>query len=281
MIREMLPPARPLDTPLSVSVRVPSARPEGTLPRICIAIVSDIPKAAELASATRVERNANDFVRLIRAARDRTIWIDIDCAGGASDPARTIAAALLAHRNAVHVRIVGRCSSSAVIIAMAGDDCTIARDGAVLLHRARRYFTPEGHRKFLKLPLAKRIAIADGMNAADDEQVALLMQRTGRPLATVRRWLAEDQVWSADEAVSNGFADFVDGSIRGSRADRLRASAMPFERECAGYHAGQAVEFGGRIFVTQRRLARCRPNHETAADYFFVGDLSICRKDAA
>lgn len=209
MIHEMMPPQRPLNTPLRLSVRVPKARPDGRLQSVRLAIVSEVASAAACAAGARPDLPASYLVRVIRAAQDRSIYVDIDHAGGMVEPARAITAALLAHRWAVHVRILGRCSSSAAVIAMAGDSCAIAPAGTVLLHRTRRYYTRDGYREFLKLPLAERVAIADGMFAIDDEQVALVMARTGRPLSTVRSWFEADRKWSATEAVDNGFADYI------------------------------------------------------------------------
>src|SRR5260370_14064458 len=123
----------------------PAERPEGKLPPLALDIVSEVPRGVDIAMGRAPQRNAAKFVNAIRSAGDRSIQVSIDDAGGDGDDALAIAVALLQHKFGVRCRIIVRCSSGAAIIALAADRHrrSIVADGSVLIHEARRIFTPD------------------------------------------------------------------------------------------------------------------------------------------
>src|SRR5437588_10253980 len=95
-------------------------RPEGSLPPLVMNFASDVSCGTDLALGRIPQRNAADFVRAIQSAGDRSIFCNIDCAGG-DGGALKIAIALLQHKYAVSCHVTGRCSSATVLIALAAD----------------------------------------------------------------------------------------------------------------------------------------------------------------
>ncbi|MBR1151925.1 ATP-dependent Clp protease proteolytic subunit [Bradyrhizobium sp. JYMT SZCCT0428] len=136
---------------------------------------------------------------------------NVNCAGGDPDGALAIATALLQHRFAVHCRIVGRCSSSAALVAMAADRRSIAASGSVLLHRAMRLCTSEQWTNLKALPQLAHEEMNDRLNDIDDAQVALLVLRLGISEDAARSWLLEDRKLTPQEALERGFVHEIDG----------------------------------------------------------------------
>lgn len=189
----------------------PGCRPEGLSPPFVINIVSELSNATDLALGKIPQRNAGAFVRAIQAAGKRSIQVNIDCAGGDGLDALAIASALLQHEFAVSCRIVGRCSSSAVFIALAADKDrrTIVADGYILVHASRRLCTQEQWEAVQRLAPHSRQAIDDSLNDIDDAASALLQARLGVSDARAREWLQEDRKWNAAEAIECGFVSAI------------------------------------------------------------------------
>ncbi|MCP1844416.1 ATP-dependent protease ClpP protease subunit [Bradyrhizobium sp. USDA 4524] len=187
----------------------PGFRPEGVGPPLRLALFSPVRDGVEIALGRVPERDTSVYLRAIREAGNRGIRCLIDCAGGDGDEALLIARALLAHPYRVECQIVGRCSSAAVMIALAADHRSIVADGTVLIHRSMRLAVQSQFDAMRMLPAAEKDAINASLNDVDDAIASLLVTRLGVAEQTARQWMLEDRQWSATEALECGFADAI------------------------------------------------------------------------
>ncbi len=188
----------------------PTSRPEGAEAPLVLEFHSEVPKGVDLALGRVPKRDTERYLRAISGAGNRSIHCEIDDAGGDGDAAVAIASALLRHPYRVTARIVGRCSSAAVFIALAADQRSIAPAGSVLVHRAARICTRAQRDALMRLPAADREVISDQLNDLDDETVSLLTSRLGVSEGAARTWMREDRKWSAAEALQRGFVHAID-----------------------------------------------------------------------
>lgn len=191
----------------------PAPRPEGVAEPLVIDFCSPEPAAIDVAMGKMARRDVAGCLRSIHDARDRSIIIRIDDPGGRADEALAIAQALLAHALRVEAYIVGRCSSSAVYLALASDVRTIDPAGRVRIHQAARICTRSQYETLRRLPAEDRIAIDESLSQIDDVTVSLLTSRLGVTEQTARAWMAEDRAWSAAEAFANGFVHAITESV--------------------------------------------------------------------
>jgi ATP-dependent protease ClpP protease subunit len=198
-------------TPKALEFANPACRPEGSLPPLVLNLISDQPRGMDAALGRVPKRNAAAYVRAIRAAKDRSIHLNIDDSGGDGDGALAIARALLEHECAVSAAIIGRCSSGAAIIALAADSHrrSIVAEGSVLIHGARRIFTPEAWENHKRLPSDTKIGINDQLCDIDDAFAAIIGARLDVSDETARQWLAADEKWTAATALAKGFVQSI------------------------------------------------------------------------
>ncbi|MGX1322679.1 ATP-dependent protease ClpP protease subunit [Bradyrhizobium sp. USDA 377] len=189
-----------------------ATRPEGREPALTLKFYSKVPRGIDLALGQVPERDTDSFVRAISGAGNRSIHCEIDCAGGDGRSALAIAVALLQHPYSVRVRIVGRCSSGAVYIALAADHRSIVPDGSVLIHRTARICVRSQFESLRKLPAADLEAMNNSLSDLDDVFVALLTARLGVSEEVARRWMIENRKWSATEALERGFVNVIEGT---------------------------------------------------------------------
>ena len=191
----------------------PGCRPAGSLPALVLNLASDPPSGLDIAMGRlRRKRKADaaELVQAIRAAKDRSIQLVIDDAGGDADATLVIIYALLLHEWAVSCRIVGKCFSGAAFIALAADRRTIVAAGSVLLHRARHLLTTEQWENVKRLPAHETQAINDRLNDFDDIFSALLQVRLGVAEQTALRWMREEKIWSSVESLENRFSHAIE-----------------------------------------------------------------------
>ncbi|MGY4170957.1 ATP-dependent Clp protease proteolytic subunit [Bradyrhizobium sp. USDA 4529] len=187
----------------------PSRRPHGSEPALILEFVSQVPTLIDIAMRRVPRRDAAACVRSIQEVGDRDIVLTIDDAGGLSDDAVAVASALLAHPRSVEAQIVGRCSSSAVLLALAADIRTIAPGGRVLIHESLRVYTEQQFAAVQRFSAADRNAINESLCDSDDVTVSLLICRLGVTEQTARAWMAEGRSWNASESLANGFVDAI------------------------------------------------------------------------
>jgi ATP-dependent protease ClpP protease subunit len=187
----------------------PGHRPEGSLPPLVLRFQSDVPSGLDVALGRVPRRDVAGYLRAIDGAGNRNINCEIDCSGGDADGTIAIATALLRHQYRVTARIVGRCSSAAVFIALAADDRSIVPDGYVLIHGAFRLVTLAQRNAIWALPQDAKDQIDNSLNDVNDACEVLLTSRLGVSSKVARQWMAEDSKWSATEALARGFVDAI------------------------------------------------------------------------
>lgn len=187
----------------------PPRRQEGAAPALLLEFFSDVPRGLDIALGRLPRRDTERFLCAIRGAGNRSIECKIDCAGGDGNSALAIAAALLEHPFSVTARIVGRCSSAAVLIALAADERVIVADGSVLIHRAARLFTHEQFEALRLLSADDKRTMNESLNQSDNAIASLLTARLCVSEVVARSWMAEERKWTAAEALANGFVSEV------------------------------------------------------------------------
>ncbi|MGY4399871.1 ATP-dependent Clp protease proteolytic subunit [Bradyrhizobium sp. USDA 3315] len=187
----------------------PRTRPVGEGPPLRLLLFSAVHDAVDVALGRVPERDTSVYLRAIRKAGNRTILCLIDCVGGDGDGALFIAQALLEHPYRVACQIVGRCSSAAVMIALAADRRDIVADGSVLIHRSMRLAVQSQFDAMRRLPAADKEAINESLNDTDDAIASLLVTRLGVAEQMARQWMIEDSRWSATEALERGFVEEI------------------------------------------------------------------------
>ncbi|WGS18939.1 MULTISPECIES: ATP-dependent Clp protease proteolytic subunit [unclassified Bradyrhizobium] len=202
--------ATPRSVPMPLPVFPnPTDRPEGVGPSLVLEFHSPVPAGEDVAAGKMPRRDTLAYLQAIRGAGNRSIECRIDCAGGREDDALPIALALLQHPFRVSARIVGRCSSAAVLIALAADRRSIVPHGTVLIHRAARIYVREQWDAIQQMPEADKDVINESLLASDDKVAALLTARLGISEEVARSWMREGRKWGADETLSRGFADSI------------------------------------------------------------------------
>lgn len=190
----------------------PSQRPEGTEPALVLEFSSPVLTAADIAAGKMPRLDAASYLQLIRGAFDRSIRLRINCAGGRAVDALPIALALLEHPHHVDAIIIGRCSSSAVYLALAADVRTIVPGGTVLVHRSARFATREQFEALQSLSAEDKNVINESLNASDDVTASLLSSRLGVTEEHAREWMTDARAWPAAEALTKGFVQAIGGA---------------------------------------------------------------------
>ncbi|WP_456797767.1 ATP-dependent Clp protease proteolytic subunit [Bradyrhizobium sp. USDA 4473] len=166
----------------------------------------------DIAMGKSPRRDVAAYLRSIHQARDRRVVLKIDDAGGVANDALAIAVALLSHPQHVEAQITGRCSSSAVLLALSADVRTIVPEGRVLVHAAVRCYSEQQFKAVqYHLSAEDRNAINESLCDCDDITTSFLVSRLGVTEQNARAWLAEGRAWSATEALAKGFVHSVAG----------------------------------------------------------------------
>ena len=108
--------------------------------------------------------------------------------------------ALARHDANVRVEVVGLAASAASIIAMAGDDISIARNGFLMIHRSWGLCVGNA---------ADHSDMAGVLSKIDAGLAKTYSDRSGQLIGTVSKWMAQEVWFSADEAIETGFADGI------------------------------------------------------------------------
>lgn len=132
------------------------------------------------------------------AVKAETIHLRINSPGGDVFAARAMATALRAHQSKIIAHIDGIAASAASYVALAADEVEIAAGAFVMIHRAWGigFGTSEDMRQ-----------LADLLDKVDGEIEADYVRETGNTAEAIKVWMDAETWFTADEAVSNGFAD--------------------------------------------------------------------------
>lgn len=126
------------------------------------------------------------------------LTVRINSGGGDVFDGIAIYEAIARHSAQKTVVIDGLAASIASVIAMAGDEIKIAPAGFVMIHNARSLTFGDAH--------AKRKA-ADLLDSVSGQMAGIYVSRTRNAAKTVREWMDAETWFTADDAISAGFAD--------------------------------------------------------------------------
>lgn len=128
------------------------------------------------------------------------IVVRINSGGGDVFAANAIYTRLRDHQAKITVKIDGWAASAATIIAMAGDNIKIARNGVFMIHDpAMTVWDTYRAEDFRKM--------ADELEVIKQSIVNTYAMKTGKDEKEIADLMAEEKWWTGDDAVGNGFCD--------------------------------------------------------------------------
>lgn len=140
------------------------------------------------------------FVKELRALNVGTIHLRINSPGGSVFAARAMEQALRDHKARVVVHIDGLAASAATFIAMAGDEVVMGAGAMFMIHKA--WTLAYGNADDL-------LQTAGLLEKIDGTLASTYAARTGKPVADIQQWMADETWFTAQEAVDAGFADRI------------------------------------------------------------------------
>lgn len=160
---------------------------------------------------------AKDFISDLNGLDVDDIDLRINSLGGSVFEGNAIYNGLKAHKAKVHVKIDGIAASIASVIAMAGDDIEIPENGMIMIHDPWTYAggTSEDMR-----------AAADMLDKVKVGIIAAYRLKTGKKDEDISELMKAETWMTAQEAIDNGFADKMAGSIQ--------AQASAFSKDVLG-----------------------------------------------
>ena len=184
---------------------------------------SKIPSASDAGTKTGVMHlydgigpysgvSAQDFSRSLKSLGDVDyIELHINSPGGSVFDGAAIYNMLIDHKALVDVRVDGLAASIASIIALAGDQITIAKNAMMMLHNpsAMAWGGASDMRK-----------MAGVLDKVKDTLITVYSDRMGLPEDEISKIMDEESWYTAKEAVDAGLADVV-----GDRAKRKEGGA--------------------------------------------------------
>ncbi|WP_162463103.1 head maturation protease, ClpP-related [Paenibacillus psychroresistens] len=142
------------------------------------------------------------LMRELDAAGDVTeIVVRINSGGGSAFAGLTIYELLKNHKASITTRIDGLAASAASIIAMAGDKIVMGTGAMMMVHNP--WTMAMGESKDLR-------HTADVLDQVAKSLISVYQDRTGLDPKDIKKLLDKETWLTADEAVSQGFADEVD-----------------------------------------------------------------------
>lgn len=143
------------------------------------------------------DRDVNDTLKGLPKGTKR-IDVNINSAGGDVFAGLAIYNILANHKAKVHVHINGLAASIASVIAMAGDEISIAENAFVMIHNP--WVMAIGESNDLR-------KTADEMDKVKASLVKTYVARTGKDEADIIEMMDAETWLDADEAIEHGFAD--------------------------------------------------------------------------
>jgi ATP-dependent Clp protease protease subunit len=144
--------------------------------------------------------SAKSVKRVLDGSTASTVRVLINSPGGITSDGIAIHNLLKSHPAKVEVEILGEASSSASIIAMAGDTIKIHQGATIMVHRPWTWL--EGTSEDFRSAASALDSITAGM-------LEIYRARTGQTLDEVTRLVTAETYMSADEAQTLGFADEI------------------------------------------------------------------------
>lgn len=159
------------------------------------------------------------------------IDLSINSPGGDVFEGRGIFNLLKEHSAKVYVNVIAEAASAASLIAMAGDEITMAEGSLMMIHRASglAYGNAE-----------EMDRLANLLRTVDDTMVKTYAARSGKAEADVRSMMDAETWMTAEDAVAAGFADKASAPARAA-AFRLNRSLLGFKNVPAALRPNRAA----------------------------------------
>lgn len=143
---------------------------------------------------------AKAFVADLKAVKAKTITLRMNSPGGDVFDGVAIAQAIKEHPATVTVQVDGLAASIASIIAMAGDEVTMAKGAFLMIHNPWMLAIGDA---------ADMRHAADTLDKVQESLIRTYADETKNTQRQVREWMDAETWFTADEAVEHGFADRI------------------------------------------------------------------------
>jgi ATP-dependent Clp protease protease subunit len=147
-----------------------------------------------------------------------SVDVNINSPGGDVFEGRGIYNLLKKHPARVNVYVAAEASSAASLIAMAGDEITMAEGSVMMIHRASGVAVGN-------VDAVKRLL--NRLEQVDDMLVSTYASRSGNSIEKVRAWMEAETWMTANEAVLRGFAEKSD--------EPAKVAALAVDRRLLGF----------------------------------------------
>lgn len=142
----------------------------------------------------------NQFVQELNNITAPVIHLRINSPGGDVFAARVMELAIRQHASKVIAHVDGLAASATSFLAVACDEVEIAKGGFFMIHQASAVCWGNSD---------DMMHMADLLEKVDESLVQTYVDETAQKADDIRGWMKAETWFSADEAVSNGFADRI------------------------------------------------------------------------
>lgn len=165
--------------------------------------------------------SSGEIARQLSESDADTIHVQLNSAGGSASDGVAIYNALKNHPAKVIVTVDGLAASAASVIAMAGDEIRMPHGSLMMIHNA--HMNAYGGSGDLR-------RLADTLDAFNVSMADIYEARTGASRESIKEWMDSETWFTAQEALSNGFATSIDSAT------------------IEAYHSKNSLTFGGVTF---------------------------------
>ena len=156
----------------------------------------------------------------------------INSPGGEVFEAVAIMNLLRDHSARITARVDGLAASAASFLAVSADETIMGGNTELMIHNA--WGLSVGNADDMR-------AYADLLDRVSDDAAAVYAAKAGGTVASWREYMARDSWFSAEEAVSLGLADSVNGAADDLDEDTAPAARMKFDTAALFDHAGRST----------------------------------------
>lgn len=135
---------------------------------------------------------------VINRAEGKDITVNINSPGGDFFEGLAINTLLRAYKGNVHVRILGMAASAASVIALAGDEISIADGGFIMIHNS--WTCSCGNQHDMR-------EVADVLSKFDESMSLIYSEHTGIDRAEIHKMMDAETWINGEDAIKKGFAD--------------------------------------------------------------------------
>lgn len=194
--------------------------------------------------------SAADFARELAAVTTANVVLRINSPGGDVFEARAMMTAIAAHPAHFTAKVDGLAASAATALTLACDAVEMAEGSFYMIHKAWTFAM--GNADDMRTS-------ADLLDKVDATLIAGYTKKTGKTAEEIVAWMTAETWFTAEEAVTNGFADSVTPIGTASKAQARAFNLAVYS------NAPQALtEPPADDGMRDRMLARCRLYERTA-----------------